>query len=60
MEQVILETEHQVLAIQKEIESPEVAQDVKRLQERCNALAETQKKVETLYARWQELEAKLS
>ncbi|MCW8128821.1 MAG: ABC-F family ATP-binding cassette domain-containing protein [Planctomycetota bacterium] len=58
MEEKILAAEASVAELQKEIESPAVAADVKKLQERCQALAEAQAMVEKLYTRWQELEEK--
>jgi ATP-binding cassette subfamily F protein uup len=58
MENAILESEAAVQAIQQEIERPDVAADIKKLQERCHALSEAQARVEALYARWKELEEK--
>ena len=37
---------------------PALAANPKELQEHCKALADAQAKVDTLYARWQELEEK--
>jgi len=59
MEAAILDAEAAVAAIQKEVEDPATARDPMRLNERCQALAEAQAKVDRLYARWQELEEKL-
>ncbi|MBI3828409.1 MAG: ABC-F family ATP-binding cassette domain-containing protein [Planctomycetes bacterium] len=58
MEDAILESEAAVQALQQELARPEIAADIKKLQDRCHALSEAQARVETLYARWKELEEK--
>jgi ABC transport system ATP-binding/permease protein len=58
MEGAILEAEAAVAALQQELETPTVAADPQRLNACCKALADAQARVDSLYARWQELEAK--
>ena len=58
MEATILATEAHVQVLQKELEAPTMASDIKKLQAHCQTLAEAQAGVERLYTRWQELEAK--
>ncbi len=59
MEASILEAERHLQACQREAHDPAVASDHLALQERLSALAAAQAAVDTLYARWAELEAKL-
>ena len=56
MEAAILAAEEAVVERQAEVER--AAADHVALAEACRALEETQRKVEQLYTRWQELEAK--
>ncbi len=58
IEERILAAEAAVIAKQQEVEAAGRGSDHVRLQECCLALQAEQKAVETLYARWQELEAK--
>jgi ATP-binding cassette subfamily F protein uup len=58
MEQRILEAETACAACQEKVEEPTVASDHLRLQEAYEALKDAERKVERLYARWAELEAK--
>jgi len=58
IEERILAAEAAVIARQQEVEAAGRGSDHVRLQECCLALQAAQKAVETLYARWQELEAK--
>jgi ATP-binding cassette subfamily F protein uup len=58
MEQAIMDAEAAVEKILKQLEDPAVANDPEVLHENCEALAEAHERVDALYARWQELEAK--
>jgi hypothetical protein len=58
MEATIAAAEEQVATLQAELERP--ARDPRRLQECAVELGEAQARVEALYARWQELEARSS
>jgi ABC transport system ATP-binding/permease protein len=58
MESAVEAAEKQVEAARQAAEESSVAANAKLLQERFLALAEAQKQVEILYARWSELEAK--
>ncbi|HKO58668.1 MAG TPA: ABC-F family ATP-binding cassette domain-containing protein [Thermoanaerobaculia bacterium] len=60
MEATLLAAEERVTAAQKRAEDPSIAADATALQQRFAELAEAQAEVERLYARWSELEAKLS
>lgn len=57
MESAILEAETLVDRIQARLAEPDVMNSHVRLQQECQALEEAQKRVNDLYARWQELEA---
>ena len=58
MEMKILETEERLATAQAAVEDPAVASDPKALQERCEELETARQEVESLYARWAELEEK--
>jgi ATP-binding cassette subfamily F protein uup len=58
IEERILAAEATVIARQQDVEAAGRGSDHVRLQKCCLALQAAQKAVETLYARWQELEAK--
>jgi ATP-binding cassette subfamily F protein uup len=58
MEAAILEGESAVEAVQKNLDDPTIAGDASKLQEHYKALADAQARVDSLYARWQELEEK--
>jgi ATP-binding cassette subfamily F protein uup len=58
MEDTITELEAQIESLEAQTQDPDVLADHLRLQAACAALAEAQKRQETLYARWEELEAK--
>ncbi len=58
MEETILAAEGEVERLQALVEEPEVMEDHERLQEAYSELHATQQRVESLYARWEELEAK--
>ncbi|MEM7245198.1 MAG: ABC-F family ATP-binding cassette domain-containing protein [Acidobacteriota bacterium] len=60
MEQAILEAEERLSEAESAAADPGIASDPAALQERHSALAEAQAAVETLYARWAELEAKVA
>src|SRR5207253_8558966 len=60
IEERILAAEAAVIAKQQEVEAAGCSSDHVRLQECCRALQAAQKAVETLYARWQELESQRS
>ncbi len=60
MEERVLEAESVVQAIQREMDSPQVARDGARLHECYGRLQQAQNRVDALYARWAELESKLS
>jgi ATP-binding cassette subfamily F protein uup len=59
MEEKILEAEGELERCQREAADPAVAADHEALRERLAALEAAEAAVETLYARWAELEAKL-
>ncbi|HEY3323181.1 MAG TPA: ABC-F family ATP-binding cassette domain-containing protein [Planctomycetota bacterium] len=59
MEAAILEAEALVHSLQRELDqNRDIAADPRRLHSHCAALADAHAKVDQLYARWQELEAK--
>jgi ATP-binding cassette subfamily F protein uup len=58
MEGRILETEERLAACQRAVDDPAVASDSAALQERYAALEAARSAVDTLYARWAELEEK--
>jgi ATP-binding cassette subfamily F protein uup len=58
METLILEAERALEAIRAEMHSPEVVSDGPRLQVCYHKLESAEARVEALYARWAELEAK--
>jgi ABC transport system ATP-binding/permease protein len=58
MEEAIKVAEAELEKIHKDLEDPAVGADPARLQERCTAMAAAQEKIDTLFARWAELEAK--
>lgn len=58
IEAVVQEKEAQLTGLQKEIESPEVAVDSSKLMTLSKTIAELEKEIEKLYARWQDLEAR--
>lgn len=60
MEAAILEAEARVAELSKQVETPELARDPKLLAERCRELAEAHAKVDGYYARWAELQERLS
>ena len=60
MEARILEAEHRLEACQRAAADPSVASDHAALSERVAALAAAHAAVDTLYARWAELEAKVT
>ena len=60
MEAAIFAAEANLEQCRKAAEDPAIASDAARLHERFAALAAAQGEVETLYARWAELEAKLA
>jgi ABC transport system ATP-binding/permease protein len=59
LEQRISDAEAEVMRLQRLLESGEVATDGKRLQETYASIEPAQGKVDELYARWAELEAKI-
>lgn len=59
LEQRIADAEAEVMRLQRMLESGEVTTDGKRLQETYAAIEPAQSKVDDLYARWAELEAKI-
>jgi ABC transport system ATP-binding/permease protein len=59
MEASILEAERGLTACQEAAADPAVAADHKALAERLAALAAAQARVDELYGRWAELEAKV-
>jgi ABC transport system ATP-binding/permease protein len=59
MEKAILEAEQALERADAAAADPKVAADAKALQDRIAALGEAHRTVETLYARWAELEAKV-
>ena len=60
MEETILVEEERIESLKAEMALPETATDAGRLQELFGELNDCQKKVEALYARWAELEAKIT
>ncbi len=58
MEATILAAEEEAAAIEREMNAPAVASDPARLQERWSALQAARERIEKLYTRWEELEAK--
>jgi len=60
MEARILEAEQELERIRAEMQSPEVVSDGARLHDLYVAMQQAEKAVETLYARWAELEQKIS
>ncbi len=60
MEKEIGKCESAINEFQKDLESPEVATNAGLLQEKCDALSKAQGRLEDLYTRWQELDAKKS
>ena len=60
MEQAILDAERAVEARQREVDDPAIVSNPTALQERYAALEAARADVDRLYARWAELEAKLS
>jgi ATP-binding cassette subfamily F protein uup len=60
MEAAVIEAEAQVTKARKTAEDPAIATDAARLQERFAELEELQSRVEHLYTRWADLEAKQS
>jgi len=60
MEQAILVAEKAVTACERSAEDPAIASDSAALQERYAALEAARAEVDRLYARWAELEAKIS
>ena len=59
MEEKILAAEEKLHAEQKQMEDPKVLADHVKLREVCAEVDESQKLVQSLYERWQELEAKV-
>jgi ATP-binding cassette subfamily F protein uup len=60
MEERILEAEAELETHRRELEDPAVASNAARVHELYGQLQAVQKRVDELYARWAELEAKLS
>ncbi len=60
MEEKILAAETEVERLQQVVADPAVMADRDRMHEACDALSRAQQGVESLYARWSELEAKKS
>jgi ATP-binding cassette subfamily F protein uup len=58
MEQTIQDAEERVEACRQALEDPAIAADHFEMQKRWDALESARKKVEALYHRWEELEAK--
>ncbi len=58
MESRVLEAEEELASLRQAAEDPAIATDPQALQERFEALAAGQRRVDALYARWAELEAK--
>ena len=58
MEEKILQAEEDLHANQQLMEDPRVLADHVRLREVCSKVDEAQKRVQTLYERWQELESR--
>jgi ATP-binding cassette subfamily F protein uup len=57
MEEKISDLESRVVALQRKMELPEIVSDSVKLGDCWQELEDTQKRVEQLYARWDELEA---
>lgn len=57
MEATILKAEEALHSCQSEMEQPEIATHPEKLAKACVRLEEAQKKVESLYERWKELES---
>ncbi len=57
MEAAIQEAEAELSACQAQLQLPEIMSDPGRLNDACASLEECQKRVDALYARWEELEA---
>ncbi|MBX3033244.1 MAG: ABC-F family ATP-binding cassette domain-containing protein [Bdellovibrionaceae bacterium] len=60
MEGTILEAEERLEALQKELDQPANTADYQKLQDLTHQFQQQQLRVETLYARWQELERKIA
>jgi ATP-binding cassette subfamily F protein uup len=60
MEARILQAEAEVSSLEQALQTPEVNTDPARLETTYAALQNAQSRVEELYARWGELEAKIS
>jgi ATP-binding cassette subfamily F protein uup len=58
MEGKILEAEKEVHAMQARIADPKVMADRNAMHEACERLGDAQQRVESLYARWGDLEAR--
>ena len=58
MEQKILEAEEQLHSHQKQMEDPAVISDHVKFRDVCAKVAEAQEKVQSLYERWKDLEAR--
>jgi ATP-binding cassette subfamily F protein uup len=58
IEKTIADAEKQIAAKRLALEDPLIVKDARRLQTACVEMAEAQKIVEKLYARWAELEGK--
>ena len=58
MEEAILEKEGEVEALEEQLASPEVASDSGKVAELYEQMEAAKAEVESLYARWSELEAK--
>lgn len=59
MEADISQAEKDVAVWQNQISTPDIHSNANKLSEACQSLQEAQKKVETLYQRWAELEKKI-
>ena len=57
IESWILAAELEVETLKAQVQTPEIMNDPDQLQTSCSLLQNAQEKVETLYARWEELEA---
>ena len=58
MEAAVLALENDIGKFQEMIDNPSLSSDAVKLQEICNSLQEAHEKLDLLYKRWQELEAK--
>ena len=58
IENTIAAAESQLEAKRLALKDPAIVHDAQRLQAACTEIADAQKNVETLYARWAELEHK--